>query len=130
MAKGVRLKNGMASGDKQNIKNTQQNYRITFHFVTFSYCLYYICNYKKQKAHPIFGVTLYLICTNCRRLWRPRHSLSKQAVQIINNRKTQTNCTGGCVKIQITRAESPIFSIAQGNALGKKIYRNYRPVLL
>ena len=27
-------------------------------------------------------------------LWRPRHSLSKQAVQIINNRKTQTNCTG------------------------------------
>ena len=34
---------------------------------------------------------------------------------------------GGCVKSQTTRAESPIFSIAQGNALGKKIYRNYRP---
>ena len=30
----------------------------------------------------------------CRRLWRPRHSLSKLAVQIINNKNTQTNCTG------------------------------------
>ena len=28
----------------------------------------------------------------------------------------------------IIRAESPISSIAQGNALGKKVYRIYRPV--
>ena len=29
----------------------------------------------------------------------------------------------------IIRAESPISSIAQGNALGKKVYRIYRPVM-
>ena len=50
MAKGVRLKKGMASGDKQSIKTTQQNSRITFHFVTISYRLYYIC--IASRTHP------------------------------------------------------------------------------
>ena len=38
--------------------------------------------------------TIVLISTNRRRLWRPRHSLSKQPVQIIKNKKAQINCTG------------------------------------
>ena len=37
--------------------------------------------------------TIVLISTNRRRLWRPRHSLSKQTVQIIKNKKAQINCT-------------------------------------
>ena len=45
-------------------------------------------------VHPEFGVILYFKITNCRRLWRPRHSLSKQAVHIINNKNVLTNCTG------------------------------------
>ena len=32
--------------------------------------------------------------TNCRRLWRPRHSLGKLAAQIINNKNALTNCSG------------------------------------
>ena len=32
--------------------------------------------------------------TNCRRLWRPRRSLSKLAAQIINNKNALTNCSG------------------------------------
>ena len=45
-------------------------------------------------VHPEFGVILYFKITNCRRLWRPRHSLSKLAVHIINNKNVLTNCTG------------------------------------
>ena len=42
-----------------------------------------------------YGVKLYsLIMTNCRRLWRPRHSLGKQAAQIIYNKNALTNCSG------------------------------------
>ena len=37
------------------------------------------------------------------------------------------NSYRGCFKTQTKRAESPIPSIAQGSALGKKVYRIYRP---
>ena len=50
MAKGVRLKDGMASGDKRSMKTALQNSRITFYFVTFSYCLSYIC--IVSRTHP------------------------------------------------------------------------------
>ena len=43
MAKGVRLKDGMASGDKRSMKTALQNSRITFYFVTISYHMSYIC---------------------------------------------------------------------------------------
>ncbi len=33
---------------------------------------------------------------------------------------------GGCVKTHTKRAESPMFSIAQGNALGKRIQTEQR----
>ena len=45
-------------------------------------------------SSDVWSDTILSISTNCRRLWRPRHSLSKQAVHIINNKNTQTNCTG------------------------------------
>ena len=35
---------------------------------------------------------------------------------------------GGLGKSKTKWAESPMTSIAQGNALGKKVYRIYRPV--
>ena len=47
----------------------------------------------KDCSSDIRSDTIIVKTTNCRRLWRPRHSLSKPAEQIINNKNARTNCT-------------------------------------
>ena len=49
---------------------------------------------KQRENKPKPSVDFrYLRHSNRRRLWRPRHSLSKLPPQIINNKNAQTNCT-------------------------------------
>ena len=55
--------------------------------------------FTHQKESILFGSsdlwsdTIVLVNANCRRLWRPRRSLSKLVVQFINNKNARTNCT-------------------------------------
>ena len=44
-------------------------------------------------SSDLWSDTIVLISANCRRLWRPRRSLSKLVVQFINNKNARTNCT-------------------------------------
>ena len=51
-------------------------------------------------SSDLWSDTIVLISANCRRLWRPRRSLSKLVVQFINNKNARTNCTdygGGAI---------------------------------
>ena len=44
-------------------------------------------------SSDLWSDTIVLVSANCRRLWRPRRSLSKLVVQFINNKNARTNCT-------------------------------------
>ena len=44
-------------------------------------------------SSDLWSDTIVLVSANCRRLWRPRRSLSKLVVQFINNKNSRKNCT-------------------------------------
>ena len=102
-------------------------------YIYFSSVIFWLFSHYFSAFQPLFigflgssdvwSDTILSISTNCRRLWRPRHSLSKLAVHIINNKNTQTNCTGGCVKTQFygLKAQKAHRRVCQNSMILKKI---------